>query len=371
MKRLRVGIIGQGRSGRNIHAVQMMVQKRMYQIVAVTDPIEERRDRAAADFGCDVYADYKPLLKRTDLDLIVNATPSHLHVPVTAEILKAGHNVLVEKPLARRAKDVDRLIALAKKTGKVLAIFQQSRFAPYFQQVKKVVDSGILGRIVQVSIAFNGFSRRWDWQTLTKFDAGNLMNTGPHPLDQALRFLDLPTDRVPQVFCHMDRAHFWGDAEGHVNLLLRAPGRPLIDLEISSCCAYPVFTYQVYGTQGGLKGGTTEMAWRYYKPSEVPKHRVTANPIVNEHGFPAYCREELKWHERSWTVPKRKTDLFKTIGGGLYTNLYNHITKGEPLVVKPEQVRQQIAVIEEAHRQNPHIWGKKAKRAKKRMKDEG
>jgi len=361
MRRLRVGIIGQGRSGRSIHAGQILEMPRMFQVAAVSDPIKIRRDRAVVDLGCDTYADYKPLLKRNDLDLIVNATPSHLHVPVTAEILKAGHNVLVEKPLAKRVKDADMLIALAKKTGKVFAIFQQSRFAPYFRQVKKVIDSGVLGRIVQISINFNNFSRRWDWQTLTRFNAGNLMNTGPHPLDQALRLLDLPTDKVPEVFCHMDRAHFWGDAEGHVNLLLRAPDRPLINLEISSCCAYPLFTYHVYGTQGGLKGGTTEIEWRYFKPSQAPKRRPHVKPLANREGRPAYCSERLKWIERSWTVPKSASNFFMSMGSRFYRNLYNHITKGEPLVVTPDQVRQQVAVIEEAHRENPHIWGGKKK----------
>jgi len=359
MKRLRVGIIGQGRSGRSIHAGQIGEMPRMYRLVAVSDPMKIRRDRAVADFGCDAYADYKPLLKRDDLDLVINATPSHLHVPVTVEILKAGHNVLVEKPLAKRARDADKLIALAKKTGKVFAIFQQSRFAPYFQQVKKVIDSGVLGRIVQISIAFNNFSRRWDWQTLTRFDAGNLMNTGPHPLDQALRLLNLPTDKVPEVFCHMDRAHFWGDAEAHVNLMLRAPGRPLIDLEISSCCAYPLFIYHVYGTQGGLKGGMSEVEWRYFKPSQAPKRRARVKPIATPEGGPAYCSERLKWIERSWTVPKSQSNLFMSMGYKFYRNLYRHITEGEPLVVTPDQVRQQVAVIEKAHRQNPHIWGGK------------
>ena len=57
----------------------------------------------------------------------------------------------------------------AEKSGKLLAVYQQSRFAPYYRQVKKVVDSGVLGRIVQVSIAFNGFARRWDWQCIQDF----------------------------------------------------------------------------------------------------------------------------------------------------------------------------------------------------------
>ena len=66
----------------------------------------------------------------------------------------------------------------------------------------------------------------------------------------------------------------------------------------------------------------------------------------------------------SWTVPKSKSRLFHTLGTAFYRMLHKHITQGGPLVVTPDQVRQQIAVIEECHRQNPHIWGKKRTRRK-------
>jgi len=358
MKKLRVGIIGQGRSGYSIHVDHIKHLPKLFEVVAVVDPLKNRRDRAMSETGCDAYPDLKPLLRRDDLDLIVNASPSYFHVPYALQALRAGHNVMVEKPAAKKASDVDKMIAEAKKAGKLFAIYQQSRFAPYFQQVQKVIASGVLGRIVQVSIAFSGFGRRWDWQTLTEWHGGNLMNTGPHPLDQALRILDYPTDKVPDVFCYMDNAHFFGDAEGHVHLVMRAPDRPAIVLEISSCCAYPSFTYQLYGTQGGLKGGYNEIEWRYFKPSEAPKRKATKVPIANDDGSPAYCGEQLKWYTKKWEVAKGKSALFHTLGVAYYRNLYNHMTKGEPLVVTPDQVRQQIAVIEKCHKQNQQIWGK-------------
>ncbi len=359
MKKLRIAIIGQGRSGYSIHSAHLRDLPELYEIVAVVDPLKIRRARAVTELKCDVYEDYEPLLKRRDLDLVVNATPSHLHVPVSLALFKAGHNVLTEKPLARTVREVDQLMAAAKKARKLFAIYQQSRFAPYFEQVREVIASGVLGRIVQISIAFNGFSRRWDWQTLTSWNGGNLMNTGPHPLDQALRLLGVPTDQTPQVFCFMDRAHFLGNAEGHVKLLLRAEKRPLIDLEISSCCAYPLFTYHVFGTQGGLKGGMADMEWRYFKPAEAPKQRLTTVPIHKPDWTPAYCGEELKWHTGKWQVPEEKKDLFRTLGVAFYRMLHKHMTEGGSLTVTPAQVRQQIAVIQEAHRQNPQIWGKK------------
>lgn len=356
MKKIRVAIIGQGRSGYGIHGKHLMTDTRRFQIAAVVDPIKERRDRAAQACGAEVYKDHKALLKREDLELVINATPSRLHVPVTLEFLKAGFNVLSEKPFAGKAKDVDTMIAAAKKSETLLAIYQQSRFAPYFEQIRKVIDSGVLGKIVQVSCAFNGFSRRYDWQTLTECMGGNLLNTGPHPMDQVLQLFG--TDVMPKVYCEMRSAVSYGDADDHVFIALTGKDRPLVHLEISSCCAYPCFTYNLYGTLGGLKGGMQELEWRYYNPKEAPKLKLIKKPLDGPDGLPAYCSDSLRWYTKKWRVPKAKRNLFEYMSGRFYAMLYKTLTTGAPLEITPEQVRQQIAVIEECHRQNPHIYKK-------------
>jgi len=348
MKALRVGIIGQGRSGRNIHAEFLKKIPEKYTIAAVADLLPDRAERARQEYGCDASTDYHDLFKRTDLDLIINASTSQYHVPITREILEAGFNVLCEKPLARRAAEVDDLIATAKRTGKLLAIYQQSRFAPYYRQVCDIIESGVLGRIVMVKCAFNGFGRRYDWQTLQSFNGGNLLNTGPHPMDQVLGLIG--RDIMPRVWCQMDRVNTSGDAEDFCKIILSYPGRPTIDLEICSNTPYPSSTYDIYGQYGGLRGTTTKITWKYFIPSEVPTLPLQRAPLPG----PSYCSDPgLKWHEQEWNVSEADKDLFSSMSGKFYSNLYDAITTGAPLVIPAEQVRQQIAVIEECHRQNP------------------
>jgi len=347
MKKLRVGIIGQGRSGLCIHAHYLVKVPEQYEIVAVADPLKDRCERAEKEFGCASYQDYHDMLERDDLDFVVNSTPTHLHVPVNKEVMNAGFNVLCEKPLAARVSDVDDLIALSQKTGKLLAIYQQSRFAPYYEKICEVIDSGVLGRIVMVKVSFSGFSRRYDWQTLREYDGGNLLNTGPHPMDQLLGLFG--RDATPNVWCKMDRVNTYGDAEDHVKAILWGDDRPTIDLEISSCSAYPLYTYQVYGSLGGLTGNTSHIDWRYYKPEEAPPMELIRAPLPG----PSYCSDKLVFHEESWDVPKSQADLFNSMAAKFYRNYYDVLTKGASLVVTPEHVRQQVGVIEECHRQNP------------------
>lgn len=366
MKVINVGIVGQGRSGRNIHAAHILKDPAHYKIAAVAELMPERRKRAAREYGCPVYADYRDLFKHRELDLIVNASFSHMHAPITLEILKAGFNVLCEKPIASKARDVDRLIAAGKKAGKVFAIFQQSNYASYFSKVHEIIKSGVFGRIVQVSIAFNGFSRRWDWQTLREYNGGSLLNTGPHPLLQGLCLFG---KGMPEVRCFMDRANTFGDAEDHVKLILSGKGHPIIDIEISSCCAYPAPTFNVYGTRGGMKSTQAEAEWKYFILKEASKQKVTKKPLMDEKGLPTYPRETLQWHTGKW--PEQVAGAQKGQSGyspssavrsdavaAFYDMLYKTITTGAPLEVKPEEIRRLVAVIEECQRQNPHIYSR-------------
>jgi predicted dehydrogenase len=353
MSVIRVAILGQGRSGRDIHGAYLSKDTEHYRIVAVVDELEERRTRARSEYGCEAFATPDELIGRDDLDLIVNASFSKFHAPLSLKFLEAGYNVLCEKPLASRVADVDRLIAAAAASGRMLAIFQQSRFAPYFQKVKEVIGSGALGDIVQISIAFNGFSRRYDWQTLTAEMGGNLLNTGPHPLDQALDLFG--PDEMPQVNCFMRRATTYGDAEDHVLLILSGPGKPIINLEISSCCKYSGPTYNVYGTLGGLKSDTRKVEWQYYDTATARALELTTAPLNKPDGTPAYCSDSLEWVTESWETPPGD-GLFNTMSRSFYTMLYRSLTQGAPLEITPQQVRRQIAVIEESQRQNPHIY---------------
>ena len=346
---IRIGIIGQGRSGRNIHAEFLKNIPEKFTIAAVSDFLEDRCERARKEYGCAAFQDYKEMLadKSLALDLVVNASFSHQHAPISADVMNAGINVLSEKPFAKTAEEVKELIGVSKRTGKLLAVFQQSRFAPYYRQVQKVVNSGVLGEIRLVKIAFNGFARRYDWQTLQAYNAGGLYNTGPHPLDQALGFIG--RDITPNVWCKMDTVCTLGDAEDFCKLLLSYPGRPTIDLEVCSNTNFSPYTYLIYGTYGSLMGSMSHIDWKYYVPEEAPPIKLIKEPLPG----PSYCSDKLVFHEEHWDVPDEDKDLFNSMAVRFYNNLYDALTTGAALAIPPEQVLQQIAVIEECHRQNP------------------
>jgi scyllo-inositol 2-dehydrogenase (NADP+) len=354
-KVIKVGIIGQGRSGRDIHGNLLVRLPDYYRITAVADGMADRQSLAKKEYGCNAYSTWQEMVENEELDLVVNASPSHLHYSISLELLERGFNVLCEKPLAKTAEEVDRLIEASERTGSILAVFQQSRYLPAFEQIRKVIESGVLGRIVQVDFTSSNFARRWDWQTLQSNNGGNLMNTGPHSVDQALQLFG--SDSMPQVTCIMDRVNTFGDAEDYVKLILRGPGCPTIDLEISSCSAFPRDAFIVQGSNGGLHGNSQRLEWTYFKPEEAPHQQLQREPLVNKAGLPAYCSEELQWYSDQWelSLPEGKT-TFNLMTEQLYMMLYRTIVEGAALEITPRQIHLQMAVMEECRRQNPHIY---------------
>jgi predicted dehydrogenase len=238
--------------------------------------------------------------------------------------------------------DADRMVAAAEAGDRLLTIFQQRRYNPDFVKVQEVIRSGLLGRIVQIRMSESRFTRRWDWQTLQKFGGGSLNNTGPHYLDQALQLFG---PAQPEVFCHLDRTLTLGDADDHVKIVLKADGAPTIDLEISSSDAFPLETWHVLGTQGGLRGSTRSLTWKWIVPDELPPRALDLQPTPDR----SYNRDALTWHEDQWEFSGDNADAYRQF----YADLYAAIREGAPLVITPQSVRRVIWLQEECHRLSP------------------
>jgi len=340
--KIRIGIAGLGRSGWDIHARLLAPLTEQYQVVAVLDNDTARRQEAIDRFDCLAYTDYNELLHDPAVELMVVALPSFLHADAAIDALQAGKHVVCEKPMATNLADADRMIAAAEASGRVLTIFQQRRYNADFVKVKQVLDSGILGRIVQIRLTESKFGRRWDWQTLQKFGGGSLNNTGPHFLDQALQLFGAAE---PQIFCHLDRTLTLGDADDQVKLVLKGQDAPTIDIELSSCCAYPGETWNVMGTRGGLAGTTKQLRWKWFDPTVQTLRTLDTQPTPDR----SYNRDDLIWQESTWHI----TDESTPGETGFYLDLHTTIRHGQPLAITPQSVRRVIWLLEECHRLCP------------------
>jgi len=351
MGKLNIAVIGQGRSGRDIHGVYFKSDANIY--FNVTDIVErdpERRKRALEEIpGCRVWESPSDLYGRKDIDLVVNSTYSDEHYEVTKDLLENGFNVVVEKPFARNQYECDNLIRIAKEKNLKLGVFQQSFFAPYYVKAKELTESGKLGEIQQIDITFSGFSRRWDWQTAQTKMGGNIYNTGPHPIGFALGFLDFD-ENFKVVYSKLGHLLSSGDADDYAKIIITAPNKPVIDVEISSNDAYPATVIKILGSKGTFKSSMKEYEMKYIVDGENPPQPLILESLKDENGLPVYCSENLITHTEAG---KHDGDAFNVGTQSFYKMMYDAITKDVPMTVTPEQASKIISVIEKVHAENP------------------
>lgn len=351
MSRLKVAIIGQGRSGRDIHGFFFKGEMNThYEVAAVVETDALRRQRALEEYpGCKVYECYQELFGQEGIDLVVNASYSNMHYSTTKDLLQHGFNVLVEKPIGASYYECSDLIKTAEDNNVVLAVFMQSNLAPHAVSAFETVESGKIGEPLQVSVRYNGFSRRWDWQTLQCEVAGGLFNTGPHPLGIALKFLDYADDaRV--VYSKLGNGLTGGDGDDYAKIILAAAGKPVVDVEVSSHDAYPQYNIKIQGTKGTYQCKLGEYKMKYIVDGENPEQPVVRGFLSDENGYPAYCVEKLITHEEEG---KFEGTPWVEATADLYEELYNKITKGTDMTVTPEMAAKVVGVIETVHAQNP------------------
>ncbi len=352
MKKLNLAIIGQGRSGKNIHGAYYTSDKNMYYVVRyVVDKDEWSRKQAEKLYpGCKTFYDYRELFNVDDIDVVVNASYSYQHYEITKDLLEHKFNVLVEKPFARTRYESDTLIKTAKENGVHLAVFQQTFYAPYYADVCNMLQSDKLGKIEQISIRFNGFSRRWDWQTMQKKLAGNVYNTGPHPIGLALGFLGFdPLARV--IYSKLDCTDMSsGDSDDFAKILIEAPNKPLVDVEINNTDAYSDYNVKVQGTKGTFKCTPWSFKYKYMTEEENPKPRLVEETLRNDEHEPVYCRENLITHEETGEYNGTAFDVGTE---KLYEDMYYALTEGRTMFITAEYASQIVSVMETVHAQNP------------------
>jgi predicted dehydrogenase len=335
VKPIKAAVIGLGRAGWDIH-VQRMRGRPEFQITAVADFEEARRNEARAEFGCDAYADYQSLLKSANAEVIVVASQSSTHAEITIAALKSGRHVIVEKPMAANLKDAKRMVAAAKASRKKLFVHQNYRFLSDVRHILEVIRSGEpIGRVFEVRMRALYFARRNDWQTLKKFGGGLLNNHGAHFIDTALQLLESP---VKDLWADLKLITDAGNTEDHVKLLLRGKNGRVIDIEICTSCAFPETKWTLLGSNGTLVSDGKTSKVKRFDPAKVQPLKVVESPPENRR----YGNDDkLPWEE--YEMPSVGKDT-----GDYYDNVVDVLRRGGKQIVTPQQVLDVMTVIERA-----------------------
>jgi UDP-N-acetylglucosamine 3-dehydrogenase len=178
---LRAGVVGLGTMGRNHVRVWDEVVAEA-ELIAVADPDPVALARATAGRRARGFEDAERMLAEEELDVVSIVAPTSLHLPATLAALRAGANVLVEKPIAATREEALAMVDAAAAAGRMLTVGHIERFNPAIRELRRRLEAGDLGRIFQISATRLGpFPARIR-------DVGVVVDLAPHDLD-IMRYL--------------------------------------------------------------------------------------------------------------------------------------------------------------------------------------
>jgi UDP-N-acetyl-2-amino-2-deoxyglucuronate dehydrogenase len=169
-------------------------------LIAVADENAERAQGLATDFNVEALS-IDAMLSRPDIDVVCVCVPSGRHAEIGAMAATAGKHVIVEKPIEVTLEAADRLIDSCKRNGVVLSVISQHRWDDGIRELKHLVDSGQLGRLVLGDAIIKWYRTQayydsGEWRGTVELDGGGaLMNQGVHYVD-LLRWVMGPVERV-------------------------------------------------------------------------------------------------------------------------------------------------------------------------------
>jgi predicted dehydrogenase len=330
---IKVGIVGAGRIAQDFH-IPILQKLEEFDLCCVYDSIPARRNIVKEQYGLKVFSDYKEFLN-ADIGLVVISSPSNTHKELAIKAINARKNVVVEKPLALNLQDTDEIIELANKKKVMLSVSHTRRWDADFLTIKKLLRQKAIGKLVSIESRVLGYGSlvgyavaEFDtsWRYKSFYGGGVLYDMGSHLIDQILCLID---KSVVGVWCNARNVLWSSEVDDYFKCLMRFEDGLVVQIETSQISRYMLPRWYIIGSKGAI------LCDNWDGPVKV---KAESTEIRDREFIPEM--EEGNWSE-------------------FYKNIYKVLTEKAELIVKPQQVRRTVAVIDAARKS--HLTSKEVK----------
>src|SRR5687767_14518928 len=220
------------------------------EIVSCYTRSPDKREAFAKKYGCKAVASYEDVLKDTSIEAIVNTTPNNAHLETTRAAAEAGKHTFLDKPIANTVSDGRAITQACRKAGVVLALGYQRRRESHFRVVKKQIDDGAFGKLVnaEANISRDRLGKidlgSWRYQA-QGMPGGVMLQIGIHYAD-VLEYLMGPVAAVSGRFAQLVLP---GDNPDVASLVLEHENGALSTLNASYASASEYYCMNIYGKE--------------------------------------------------------------------------------------------------------------------------
>ena len=314
-------VIGYGGMGGGFHAKNALTSD-VVNLAGIYDVSPQKREEARAK-GIHAYESIEEILNDESVDLITVAIPNDAHHDTVVKNLLGVKNVICEKPVAMSSQELAEMIEAAEKSGKIFTVHQNRRWDVDFLAMKKLHDSGELGKVFNIESRIQG-SRGvpTDWRGKKAHGGGMLLDWGVHLIDQMLQ---LHTEKIEKVYCRFD--HITNQARAYI--------------EVGTCNFISLPRFYMQGDKGTalIKDWTENM--QVVKCKQWEEEGVL--PIQVASGLTKTMAPRNELTTDTYEVPLPDSDVHD-----FYRNVCAAIEGKEELHVKIDQVMRVFKVMEAA-----------------------
>jgi predicted dehydrogenase len=343
MKQINVGLIGFGMAGRLFHGptINSTNGLKLAKIRETKAPnisvIKERYPNTI------IVNNTNEILNDASIELVVVATPNVTHYEVATQALMANKHVIVDKPFTVTSQEATQLIDLAKEKNKLLTTYQNRRWDSDFLTIKKIIDSNLLGNLVEYEAHYDRFRntiRPDTWKEDGVLGTGLLYDLGSHLIDQAQVLFGLPKTIIADLRTQRKDATIIDNFEmildyGKLKVILK--GGMLIKEQL------PHFI--LLGNNGAFVKYGMDVQEEALLAGQAPGN--SANWGEEPESLWGILNTEFNGIEFRGKVKSEKGNY-----PGFYENVYKTIIGEAEFEVKPEQARNTIRIIELAMQSN-------------------
>ncbi|QNL48449.1 Gfo/Idh/MocA family oxidoreductase [Olivibacter sp. SDN3] len=330
------GILSYGMSGRIFHAPFLETNTR-FKLKAV---VERSKKQAQERYPNIIsYDDVEQMLNDEEIELVVVNTPNQTHYDFAKKALLRGKHVLIEKPCAATSKEVKELFDIGRRQQRHVMVFQNRRWDSDFKLVKRIIDSGSLGEIIEFHVRFDRYRREKSPKLFkeTKQSASGLTyDLGPHLLDQIISLFGKPEKSIK--LCSTHREH--SEVDDFFTYVLSYNKGLTVFAYASLLVAQPLPAYVVHGTKGSFQKSRADVQEEQLDKSMWPTDELFGLEPVGEEGLLTVINKN---NQKQISFKEALKGNYK----GLFNAVYEQLRKDKPYPITEEQILWQMELLEQ------------------------
>ncbi len=278
MEKTKIGVIGLGGVAQLVHLPNLSKLPNV-ELTAVAEINRNRLNTISDKFNIKQrYSNHHDLLAKSDVDAVIIATPTNTHKEISIDCLKAGKDVLVEKPLARKYSEAKEILDVAKKSKKILMVGMNLRYRPDTMMLRSLINANEIGEPFYIKCGWirkQSSSEKW-FTKREESGGGVIIDLGIHLLDLSLWLLNYPEIEsvATKNFYHNTKS-----VEDTSISCIKCKNNAVINLEVS--WSLPVEKDHFYLDIFGTKGSFSSNPFRLYKKIENDYINLTPTQVDN------------------------------------------------------------------------------------------